>query len=392
MTCDFLYACAGYYDYDHGHAPVPRDREFAGQVVHPQFWPEDLDYAGKRVVVIGSGATAVTLVPADGRERRARDDAAAQPDLDQLACRRRTDRGPAARAAAAADGAPDDPDQEHRVTLALYQFCQRLPEQARKLLLALTAKDCDAATVAEHFTPTYDPWDQRSVPLPDGDLSRRSAVARPRWSPTTSTRSCPRASGCSRAAAGGRHRGHRHRAAAAGLRRDQPSVDGAEVDLLGHFVWQGAMLTGVPNFAVCIGYTNASWTLRADLTHRLVCKVLNQMDRHAYAAVVPLPHEDSRSARCSTCSGYIQRSIAAFPRQGDRGPWRVRQNYLLDAVTTMRRGLRGHRGVHPRSAVRRTHEGPRVNSTTTPALARAGGPQHPEDCSCTTTALSPALS
>ena len=132
-----------------------------------------------------------------------------------------------------------------------------------------------------------------------------------------------------------------------------PSVDGETVDLHEQFVWQGAMITGLPNFAVCIGYTNASWTLRADLTHRLVCRVLNYLDRHDYAAGVPLPRRELQERPLlDLSSGYIQRSINAFPRQGDRGPWRVRQNYLLDSLTTMRRGLRGSMDFTPRSAVR----------------------------------------
>ena len=120
----------------------------------------------------------------------------------------------------------------------------------------------------------------------------------------------------------------------------EPHVDGERVELSEQFVWQGAMITGVPSFAVCIGYTNASWTLRADLTHRLVCKVLNWMDREGHAAVVPRADE-GLAARplLDLAAGYVQRSIDAFPRQGDRAPWRVRQNYVLDSITTLRHDL-----------------------------------------------------
>jgi len=119
-----------------------------------------------------------------------------------------------------------------------------------------------------------------------------------------------------------------------------PSVDGTQVELSDQFVWQGAMMTGVPNFAVCIGYTNASWTLRADLSHRLVCKVLNWMESHDYAAVEPQPDRElEEHPLLDLASGYVKRSIAAFPRQGDSGPWRVRQNYVLDSITTLRRPL-----------------------------------------------------
>ncbi len=120
----------------------------------------------------------------------------------------------------------------------------------------------------------------------------------------------------------------------------RPQVDGVEVDLSEQTVWNGAMVTGVPNFAVCIGYTNASWTLRADLTHRLVVKVLRWMDRHGEAAVAPqAPPGLTPRPLLDLASGYVQRSVGAFPRQGDRRPWRVRQNYVLDALTTLRADL-----------------------------------------------------
>jgi cation diffusion facilitator CzcD-associated flavoprotein CzcO len=138
-----------------------------------------------------------------------------------------------------------------------------------------------------------------------------------------------------------------------------PSVDGEVVDLHEQFVWQGAMLTGIPNFAVCLGYTNASWTLRADVSHRLVCRVLNHMSRHDLAAAVPMPREELvERPLIDLSSGYVQRSIAEFPRQGDRGPWRVRQNYLLDSLTTLRRGLSGSLDFTPRSAVRAVADDP----------------------------------
>jgi len=133
-----------------------------------------------------------------------------------------------------------------------------------------------------------------------------------------------------------------------------PQVDGQPVQLSEQFVWQGAMLTGVPNFAVCIGYTNASWTLRADLTSRLVCKVINHLDRNGYAAVVPKSDgELVERPLLDLASGYIQRSIGDFPRQGDRHPWKVRQNYLLDSATTMRTSLHKTLEPTPHSAVRR---------------------------------------
>jgi cation diffusion facilitator CzcD-associated flavoprotein CzcO len=344
MTCSFLYCCAGYYDYDEVHRPeLPGLGDFGGRVVHPQFWPEDLDYTGKRVVVVGSGATAVTLVPAMAAEaehvtmlQRSPTWIGSVPERDVLADRLRA-RLPAPLA--------------HRIVrtknialgMAVYQFCRRFPQRARRVLLGLNERILgDRHLVAEHFTPTYDPWDQRLCAVPDADLFR--AIKRGRVSMVTERID-------SFVAEGIRLRDGRVLPAdivvtATGLKLLPfggvvPSVDGRPVELSEQFVWQGAMLTGVPNFAVCMGYTNASWTLRADLTHRLVCRVLNHLARHDLVAAVPAPREQLRPRPLlDLSSGYIQRSISQFPQQGHRGPWRVRQNYLLDSVTTMRRDLR----------------------------------------------------
>ncbi|WP_051181680.1 flavin-containing monooxygenase [Nocardia vinacea] len=358
LTCNFLYACAGYYNYDQGHSPdFPGIDSFAGQVVHPQFWPEDLDYAGKRVVVIGSGATAVTLVPAmaDQAEsvtmlQRSPTWISAVPGRDKQADKIR-------------ELLP--PQLAHRVirtknilfSIGFYQYCRRRPEAARKLLTGLTARILkDEKAVAEHFTPKYDPWDQRLCAVPDADFFKAMKKGKAQVVTDHIESFVPEgirlksgrileadivvtATGLQLLAFGG----------------IAPQVDGAAVNLSEQFVWQGAMLTGVPNFAVCIGYTNASWTLRADLTSRLVCKVINHLDRNDYAAVVPKPEGklDERPL-LDLASGYIQRSIGDFPRQGDRHPWKVRQNYLLDSATTMRTSLHKTLSPTPRSAVRQT--------------------------------------
>ncbi|WP_109523440.1 MULTISPECIES: flavin-containing monooxygenase [Nocardia] len=343
LTCNFLYACAGYYDYDRGHAPdFPGVDSFDGRVVHPQFWPEDLDYAGKRVVVVGSGATAVTLVPALAEQtemvtmlQRSPTWISAVPGRDKRADKIR-------------ELLP--PNLAHRVIRAknilfgigFYQYCRRRPESARKLLTGLTTRILkDEKAVAEHFTPTYNPWDQRLCAVPDADFFRAMKKGKaevvtdhietfvPEGIRLKSGRVLPAdvvitATGLRLLAFGG----------------ITPSVDGVPVPLSEQFVWQGAMLTGVPNFAVCIGYTNASWTLRADLTSRLVCKVLRHLDANGYAAVVPRPDgELGPRPLLDLASGYVQRSIAEFPRQGDRRPWKVRQNYLIDSVTTLRTDL-----------------------------------------------------
>jgi monooxygenase len=353
MTCGFLYSCAGYYDYDEGYSPqFPGLESFAGEVVHPQFWPQDLEYAGKRVVIIGSGATAVTLVPALAPDaahvtmlQRSPTWISSVPQRDRLADRVR-ELLPAQLA--------------HRVIrtkniafmLAVYHFCQRFPDRARKVLTGLNEKLLeDSALVAEHFTPSYDPWDQRLCAVPDADLFR--SIKRGEAEVVTDRIESFVPEGIRLAS--GRVLEADVVVSATGLKLlpfggIAPSVDGETVALHEQFVWQGAMMTGVPNFAVCIGYTNASWTLRADLTHRLVCRVLNHMDRHDQVAAVPAPRRPlEERPLLDLSSGYVQRSIDEFPRQGDRGPWRVRQNYVLDSLTTMRRGLRGSMDFTPRT-------------------------------------------
>ena len=346
MTCDFLYSCAGYYDYDNAYNPVlPGLEDFGGQVVHPQFWPEDLDYSGKRVVVIGSGATAVTLVPSmahgDGAAehvtmlQRTPTWISAVPGRDKHADKlRELLPAPVAHKLIRA--------KNIAFSTAFYQFCQRRPEQAKKLLLGLTTRILgDEQMVADHFTPSYNPWDQRLCAVPNADLFKSIKAGKadvvtdtietfvPEGIRLTSGRVLEAdvvvtATGLQLLAFGG----------------ITPQVDGAPVVLSEEFVWQGAMMTGVPNFAVCIGYTNASWTLRADLSSRLVCKVLNWMSRHDYAVVVPEPREELEARPLlDLAAGYVQRSIDAFPKQGAKAPWRVRQNYVLDAATTMRTRL-----------------------------------------------------
>jgi cation diffusion facilitator CzcD-associated flavoprotein CzcO len=360
VTCNFLYSCAGYYDYDRGHAPeFPGADSFDGTVIHPQFWPEDLDYTDKRVVIIGSGATAVTLVPAMAAEaahvtmlQRSPTWISPVSSRDKIADRLRS-LLPAQMA--------------HRVIrsknilfgIGFYQFCRRRPQAARKLLTGVTRRILkDDEAVKEHFTPRYNPWDQRLCAIPDADLFRaiKKGAAEvvtdhidtfvPEGIRLRSGRVLPAdivvtATGLQLLPFGG----------------ITPHVDGQPVKPSEQFVWRGAMLTGVPNFAVCVGYTNSSWTLRADLTHRLVCRVLNHMDRRDLAAVVP--HSDQAlpvRPLLELDSGYIQRSIDAFPRQSRRSPWIIRQNYLLDAATTVRASLRGTLRATPRSAVPSTIE------------------------------------
>jgi len=343
LTCDFLYSCAGYYDYESGYTPdFPGLEHYRGTVVHPQFWPDDLDYADQRVVIIGSGATAVTLLPNLAQAaahvtmlQRSPSWISPVPARDKIADRLR---------------AVLPPKTAHHVirakniafAIGVYQFCRRRPEAARKLLTKLATRFLkDEQLVREHFTPSYNPWEQRLCAAPDADFFRalrggKAAVVtdhieefvpegiRLKSGKLLEADVVVTATGLRLLAFGG----------------IAPRVDGVEVPLAEQFVWRGAMVTGVPNFAVCIGYTNASWTLRGDLTSRLVCKVLNHMTARGYASVVPVPDGALKERPLlDLTSGYIQRSIQDFPRAGHRSPWRVRQNYILDAATTMRTDL-----------------------------------------------------
>lgn len=358
LTCNFLYSCAGYYSYDNGYAPEFLGLEsFNGTIVHPQFWPEDLDYTGKRVAVIGSGATAVTLIPAMATDaahvtmvQRSPSWIGPVPGTDKLANRIRA-------------VLPDK--LAYRLvrvknlafTIGFYQFCRRFPQAARRTLTGTTARILkDKQAVEKHFTPSYNPWEQRFCAVPDSDLFRsiKRGVAdvvtdhidnfvpegiRLRSGEVIEADVIVTATGLQLLPFGG----------------ITPQVDGRPVELSKQFVLRGAMVTGIPNFAFCVGYTNASWTLRADLSSRLVCKVLNLMDHEDYAAVVPKPDRELVGRPLLDLSaGYIQRSIDSFPRQGDRGPWRTRQNYLIDVVTALRGNLRKQLAATPRSALRRS--------------------------------------
>src|SRR6478672_7560451 len=311
MTCGFFYSCAGYYDYENPHDPLlPGLEDFTGTVVHPQFWPEDLDVTGKRVVVIGSGATAVTLVPAlaaDAAEvtmlQRTPTWITAVPARDAVADRLRS--------LLPAHAAHQTIRLKNiLVAQGFYEFCRRLPSKARGLLSSQAVKMLggDEEAVREHFTPSYDPWDQRVCFVPDADFFK--AVRRGRATVVTDTIETFVPEGIRLSS--GKVLEADVVVTATGLRLRlfggiHPTVDGEPVPIPEQFVWRGALLTRLPNFAVCIGYTNASWTLRADLTSRLVCQVLNHLRTKGYDAVVPrLDSEVRPQPIIDLQSGYVQ--------------------------------------------------------------------------------------
>jgi monooxygenase len=336
-TCSFLYMCSGYYRYDQGYTPeFPGQERFAGTVVHPQFWPEDLDYRGKKVVVIGSGATAVTLVPAMAGTaahitmlQRSPSYIASLPGVDPLAAL--FNRFLPARLAHRANRV-----KSIVLTQAFYQFCQRFPDAAKRMLRKLAASQLPADYPLDpDFAPRYNPWDQRMCMVPDGDLFK--AIAEGQASVVTDTIETFTETGIRLAS--GRDLEADIIVTATGLQLQlaggaNMTVDRRPVTPGDSFVYRGCMLSGVPNFAMCIGYTNASWTLRADLSSKYVCRVLRHMDSHGYAVAVPVHGEDGPARPLlDLSSGYVQRAVSILPKQGSRAPWLIRQNYIVDYFT-----------------------------------------------------------
>ena len=337
FTCNFLFMCSGYYRYEDGYTPdFSGSDDFKGQIVHPQKWPAALDYAGKRVVVIGSGATAVTLVPEMAKTaghvtmlQRSPTYVVARPAQDQLAIKLRRRLG---------SRIAYHLIRWRNVLFSMYffQLSRRQPERVRKLILggvrmALGA-DYDVLT---HFNPRYNPWDQRLCLVPDGDLFK--AIREKRASVVTSE--IDRFTEHGVLLKEGSELDADIIVTATGLVLQvlggmEVSVDGSKVDFAKALNYKGMMYSDVPNLASAFGYTNASWTLKCDLTCEYVCRLINYMDRHGYKQCVPHnvdPTVQEMPALDFT-SGYVQRAIAKMPKQGSKRPWRLYQNYALDVV------------------------------------------------------------
>jgi cation diffusion facilitator CzcD-associated flavoprotein CzcO len=340
LTCSWLSLCSGYYRYDEGFRPTFEGEErYTGQLIHPQHWPEDLDVTGKRVVVVGSGATAVTLVPTLAAHaehvtmlQRTPSYILSLPGRDPLAQALRS-RLPARFAY------PIVRWKNVLLSTAFFQFSRRFPTAARRLIRRLTQKQLPNIDVDTHFNPPYDPWDQRLCLVPDGDLFRAlrrgtASIATDRIATFTET---------GVELESGEHLDADVVVTATGLNLLAMggmtlTVDGEPVDLSEHVSYKGMMLSGVPNLSMVIGYTNASWTLKADLVNRYVCRLIQHLDEHGYVSATPVaPPEGGSEPFLDLASGYVQRSIAALPKQGSRTPWKLHQNYLRD-VALMRRG------------------------------------------------------
>jgi cation diffusion facilitator CzcD-associated flavoprotein CzcO len=341
IRCSFLYVNTGYYRYDEGFSPkFPGVEQFRGPVVHPQHWPEDLDYRGKRVVVIGSGATAVTLVPAMAEQaahvtmlQRSPTYVASRPATDALADRLRA-RLPQKLAYAIVRW------KNALQAIAIFNLSRRRPEMMKSMLRKAAVKALPAGyAVDTHFAPSYNPWDQRMCLIPDGDLftairDGRASVVTDHIDTFTET-GIRLQSGAELDADIVVSATGLNLLAVGGMRLE---VDGREVDLSKTVSYKGMMLSGVPNFAWTIGYTNASWTLKADLVAEYVCRLLKHMDAAGYDSVTPdAAGLTAASPFLDLASGYVRRSLAQLPKQGERAPWRLHQNYVKD-VRLPRRG------------------------------------------------------
>jgi monooxygenase len=342
FTCDFLYCCTGYYRYDEGYTPNFDGLErFRGRFVHAQHWPEDLDCEGARVLVIGSGATAMTLVPALAQRgarvtmlQRSPSYVISLPAHDVIAdeLRRRLPAGVAYSLV-----------RWKNVLLAMlnFQMSRRAPRTMRGLLKRMARRrlppDFDVDT---HFSPDYSPWDQRLCLVPDGDLF--SALSDGGASIVTAKIDTLTEHGVRL------ETGEELEAdvivAATGLNMlmlggVQLSVDGHDVEIGETVAYKGMMLCGVPNMAMTLGYTNASWTLKADLVAQYVCRVLAHMDATGAAICTPQPPPSSAATEpiIDLKSGYVTRSLHELPRQGTSAPWRLHQNYVKD-VHLLKRG------------------------------------------------------
>ncbi len=333
----FLYMCTGYYDYEEAHRPhFEGEEDFAGRIIQPQFWPEDFDYSGKKVLVVGSGATAVTLVPAMAKK-------AEQVVMIQ-------------RSPTYIMNLPNNADLflslrkflpeswAYKITrrrnillnMMIYWMSKTFPGIMRKLIKKGAAKQLpEGYDVEKHFNPKYDPWDQRLCVVPDGDLFQ--AITSGKASVVTDIIKCFTNKGILLQSGEELHADII--VIATGLKIKlmggaSLSVDGQKVNPHESMIYKGMMISEVPNLALAFGYTNAPWTLKTDLTANYMCKLLNHMDKKGYQTVVPKKEKVDIIPFLDINSGYIQRAQHILPQQGNRRPWRVYQNYFMDMLTT----------------------------------------------------------
>lgn len=334
ITCGFLFACSGYYDYDEGYTPPFEGRdEFEGPVVHPQQWTEDIDYTGKDVVIIGSGATAVTLVPAMAQQarhvtmlQRTPTYVVSRPSQDGIANALRK-------------LLPDEVAygltrwKNVAVGLAFFRLCKAAPGMMKRVIMRGAERELgDRVDVGTHFNPPYGPWDQRLCLVPDSDLFEVLREGRASVVTGHIDRFVPQGV----ALKDGRVVPADLIVTATGLRIKTLGgmdvwIDGEPLDLSNRMAYKAMMFSDVPNLAMCFGYTNASWTLKADLTSQYVCRLLQHMDAGGYSTCVPRRDGDVQEEPfVALQAGYFDRAMDLLPKGGTKVPWKLKQNYFFD--------------------------------------------------------------
>ncbi|MGC3820606.1 flavin-containing monooxygenase [Acinetobacter sp. G11] len=335
-VANFVLGCTGYYNYDQGFQPeFPNQSAFKGNFIHPQHWPEQLDYSGKKVVIIGSGATAITLVPAMAKGgaghvtmlQRSPTYIASVPSIDLVYDKMRK-------------YFPED--VAYKLTRArnigmqrgIYALAQKQPKLLKKILLNAVKFQLKGKVDMKHFTPNYEPWDQRLCVVPDGDLFKilregRASVETDQIEKFTETGIQLKS---------GKHLDADIIVSATGLNIQilggiQATIDGKPMNTSQHMLYQGIMVSDVPNMAMIIGYINASWTLKVDIAADYICRLINYMDKNGYDEVIPQGDATELmqdTVMGSLSSGYIARAADVMPKQGKHAPWSVSNNYLAD--------------------------------------------------------------
>ncbi|OAL77743.1 monooxygenase [Acinetobacter sp. SFB] len=333
---NFVLGCTGYYNYDHGFQPnFPNQAAFKGQLIHPQYWPENFDYKDKKVVIIGSGATAITLVPAMAKGgaahvtmlQRSPTYIASIPSVDFVYDKMRK-------------VLPED--LAYKLTRArnigmqrgIYALAQKQPKLLRRLLLKSIEMQLKGKVDMKHFTPSYNPWDQRLCVVPDGDLFKvlRSGKA------SVETDQIEKFTENGIQLKSGQHLDADIIVSATGLEIQilggiKATIDGKPMDTSKHMLYQGIMVSDVPNMAMIIGYINASWTLKVDIAAEYICRMINYMDKNGYDQVIAQGDQTELmedTVMGSLSSGYIARAADVMPKQGKHAPWNVTNNYLAD--------------------------------------------------------------
>jgi len=342
---NFLLGCTGYYNYDEGFMPeYPGQHQFKGTLVHPQHWPEKLDYTGKRVIVIGSGATAITLVPSMVKGgaahvtmlQRSPTYIASIPSIDFVYQKMR--------------GSLSE-EMAYKLTRArnigmqraVYALSQKQPKLVRKLLLKSIEMQLKGKVDMKHFTPSYNPWDQRLCVVPDGDLFKALREGHA----SVETDHIEKFTETGIQLKSGKHLEADIIISATGLQIQimggiQGTVDGQPIDTSEHMLYNGILISDVPNMAMIIGYINASWTLKVDVAAEYICRLLNYMDKHHYDEVIaPTDHSEIEqdTVMGSLSAGYIRRAADVIPKQGKHAPWQVTNNYLADRKALKQAGF-----------------------------------------------------